>query len=215
MSLEVATWVTGIATAVLAVFAIITAWYARKAFRKQAEEVGLLLEQANRDIDERRRAQAVRVFLGVEADGTRPVIPYARNASEFPVYSAKIWYWAGKTEGSGEVTGSDPPGDIMPGQTKPASQAISPDEPRKHAFLTFRDAQGVYWIRTPSGEVWEASHLSEADDIRALATTRLTPLRNPPLARRRPDNRQDEAGQERARLRRASLAVLLKRRARG
>jgi membrane protein implicated in regulation of membrane protease activity len=39
MSLEVAAWVTAIATAVLAVFAVVTAWYARKAFREQSQEV--------------------------------------------------------------------------------------------------------------------------------------------------------------------------------
>lgn len=39
MSLIFATQVTAVATAALAVFAIITAWYARKAFRKQSQEV--------------------------------------------------------------------------------------------------------------------------------------------------------------------------------
>ena len=39
MSLIFATQLTGAATAALAVFAIVTAWYARKAFLKQSKEV--------------------------------------------------------------------------------------------------------------------------------------------------------------------------------
>jgi hypothetical protein len=39
MSLIFAIQLTAIATAVLAVFAIITAWYARRAFLKQSQEV--------------------------------------------------------------------------------------------------------------------------------------------------------------------------------
>ena len=34
-----ATWFTAIATGILAIFAVVTAWYARKAFREQSEEV--------------------------------------------------------------------------------------------------------------------------------------------------------------------------------
>jgi hypothetical protein len=36
---DIPTWITGIATAVLAVFAIVTVWYARQAFLKQSQEV--------------------------------------------------------------------------------------------------------------------------------------------------------------------------------
>ena len=36
---DIPTWITGVATAVLAVFAIITAFYARRAFREQSQEV--------------------------------------------------------------------------------------------------------------------------------------------------------------------------------
>jgi len=40
-----ATWFTAIATGLLAIFAVVTAWYARKAFREQSEEVRTLKEQ--------------------------------------------------------------------------------------------------------------------------------------------------------------------------
>lgn len=39
MSLIFATQLTAVATAVLAVFAFVTAWYARRAFLKQSQEV--------------------------------------------------------------------------------------------------------------------------------------------------------------------------------
>src|SRR5260221_13834131 len=45
MSLIAATQITAIATAVLAAFAIVTAWYARRAFREQSEEVRTLKKQ--------------------------------------------------------------------------------------------------------------------------------------------------------------------------
>jgi hypothetical protein len=41
----VATWFTAIATCILAIFAVVTAWYARKAFREQSEEVRTLKTQ--------------------------------------------------------------------------------------------------------------------------------------------------------------------------
>ncbi len=42
MSLIFATQLTAVATAILAVFAIVTAFYTRQAFRKQSQEVSLL-----------------------------------------------------------------------------------------------------------------------------------------------------------------------------
>ena len=41
-------------------------YYARKAFREQSREVALLQQQAERDIAERRRAQAAKVFVWVD-----------------------------------------------------------------------------------------------------------------------------------------------------
>jgi hypothetical protein len=57
MSLIFATQLTAIATAVLAVFAIVTAWYARRAFLKQSQEVRAI-EQQVQDAKELTRQQA-------------------------------------------------------------------------------------------------------------------------------------------------------------
>jgi hypothetical protein len=58
MSLLVATWIGALAIVGLLVGAAFTAWYARRAFREQSEEVKILWQQAERDIDDRRRDQA-------------------------------------------------------------------------------------------------------------------------------------------------------------
>ncbi len=57
MSLIFATQLTAVATAVLAVFAIVTAWYARRAFLEQSQEVSAI-EQQVKDQQEVTRQQA-------------------------------------------------------------------------------------------------------------------------------------------------------------
>jgi hypothetical protein len=57
MSADLSGEITAIATAVLAVFAIVTAWYARRAFLKQAQEVRAI-EQQVQDAQELTRQQA-------------------------------------------------------------------------------------------------------------------------------------------------------------
>jgi len=57
MSLIFATQLTAVATAVLAAFAVFTAWYARKAFREQSREVAAI-EQQVKDEQEVTRQQA-------------------------------------------------------------------------------------------------------------------------------------------------------------
>jgi hypothetical protein len=110
MSLEVATWVTAIATAVLAVFAVVTAWYARKAFREQAREVAAIEQQVSdqkeltarqtellkvqtdqldlqhrqfeREQSDRRRAQASGIYVTVSLRGEGLNEPAPRVAGE-------------------------------------------------------------------------------------------------------------------------------------
>ena len=57
MSADLSGEITAIATAVLAVFAIVTAWYARRAFLKQSQEVSVI-EQQVKDQQELTRQQA-------------------------------------------------------------------------------------------------------------------------------------------------------------
>jgi cell division protein FtsB len=57
MSLIFATQLTAVVTAVLAFFAIVTAWYAHRVFLKQSQEVRAI-EQQVQDAEELARQQA-------------------------------------------------------------------------------------------------------------------------------------------------------------
>lgn len=104
MSEIAAVQLTAVAILALAVFALVAAVLAGLAFRKQSQEVSLLLGQNQRDTDERRRAQAAKVFFGMPPDTGVPVSPYARNASDFPVYEAEIWHMEYGPEANAELT---------------------------------------------------------------------------------------------------------------
>jgi hypothetical protein len=87
-----AAWVTALATAGLLIGAVITAIYAVRAFGQQATDVKLAREQADRDIQERRRAQAAQVFIVTSARPADPVllVAQASNTSRQPVYDIEV-----------------------------------------------------------------------------------------------------------------------------
>jgi hypothetical protein len=155
--------ITAVANVVLAVFAIITAVFAGLAFRKQSQEVGLLLEQSKRDESERRRAQAARVYVMAEPDPPRLIRPYARNASDFPIYDAQIWQ--AKADG---ISAPAELGTVMPGKSATGGAMMSARDAAAHSVLTFRDSQGVRWIRMPDGTLSEQTGPSPRDAIAAL-----------------------------------------------
>ncbi len=66
-----AAWITAIATGLLAVFAIVTAWYARKAFLEQAKELQLLQQQAKDQAEElaiqRRQAEGTTALIDIQS----------------------------------------------------------------------------------------------------------------------------------------------------
>jgi len=150
MSGDLSAEVTAIATAALAVFAIITAAFAFLAYRKQTQEVGVLRKQNDRDIAERRTAQAARVFA--EITGDIPGRPYAKNGSDFPIFDAQLWY-----SEPGGVSGPDELGSIMPGGTAKITRQLHVGEALTGPILTFRDAAGIRWIRIPDGTLKEQS----------------------------------------------------------
>jgi hypothetical protein len=145
---DIPTWITGIASTVLAVFAVVTASYARQAFLKQSQEVDALLEERQRDLAERRITQAARVFTGVTGDV--PARPYAKNGSDFPIFDAQLWY-----PEPGGISGPDDLGIIVPGGTVKTKRLLHADEPLSLTTLAFRDAAGIRWIRTPDGDFKE------------------------------------------------------------
>lgn len=110
---DVPAWIGTLATVGLLIGAIITAMYAIKAFRTQSEqladqrkiserqtevlelqatELRESLDERERQAVERRRAQAVNVYIGLPLRGIRLVQPSAQNASSLPVFDAQFWY---------------------------------------------------------------------------------------------------------------------------
>jgi len=150
MSADLSGEITAIATAVLAVFAIITAVYAVRAFRKQSDEVGILQQQMQDDRDRRKRAQASRVFIWIEQrpfDGNpgdlRPAA-CIRNTSRQPVYDIALVL--GQVEDRRWTV-------LMPDE-----DLVTPGLGSKYGtvlgdpvFVTFRDADGNRWVRGESG----------------------------------------------------------------
>jgi len=167
MSVDLSGEITATATAVLAVFAIVTAVFAVLAFRKQSKEVGILqlqmedqhdanMKQAQaleRQAYDRRRAQASRVYIRTATvypnRGTARVIAQAVNASELPIYDAGFWIRLP----DGEPHFGDPVGVILPGDamTGGPEYALGTDPAEMEVVLSFRDAAGVFWVRLPAG----------------------------------------------------------------
>jgi hypothetical protein len=160
MSVEVATWVTAVATVVLAVFAVITAWYAREAFRKQAQEVGLLLEQNKREEEERRRAQAVQVHLWRgpvlgEIDGPYFAELHLRNTSPQPIYYPRFgWDMNGRL-----VAFILHAGQVMPRRSIEVNlmqpTGTLPNQDRLDPVAVFRDRAGIWWAARADGRLDE------------------------------------------------------------
>jgi hypothetical protein len=194
MSVDLSGEITAIATAVLAVFAFATAILAGFAFWKQSREVraiegqvkdqeeltqqqATLLEiqgrqlelqqkQFDQQADERRRAQASRVFIWSESgydpspyhDGDPPpepgIITHVRNTSEQPIYALNI-DWGPEKPRWMESTHFPV---LMPGDQKDPFQPIEHRNIFKLAPIArFRDAAGLHWILTPEGQLDESS----------------------------------------------------------
>jgi hypothetical protein len=143
-----------IPTWVLAGGAIVTAYYARKAFREQSKEMRLLKEQVKdqqcereREAAERRRAQAVKVFVAV--GGLTPdMAELVRicNSSDQPIYDL-----AASRADNAELQRLPHlmPGDVYPFHAAaPVDATVSPV-----VWLDFRDAAGLHWRTTSRGEL--------------------------------------------------------------
>jgi hypothetical protein len=147
MSLIAAAQITAVATAVLALFAIVTAVFAFLAFRKQSREVGLLQEQATREAAERRRAQAAKVFAAI--GGQRPDMAgliRVINSSGQPIYDVVV-SWSGGAELPNEPR-------LLPGEEHRFSVAVPEDAVIPPVvWLDFRDAAGLRWRTTSQGQL--------------------------------------------------------------
>lgn len=165
MSLIFATQLSAVATVALAVLALATAILAGLALRKQSREVAILVEENTRQAAERRRTQAARVFIGVPYDPPRLVSPYARNASDFPVFGAQFWY-----SGAQELAGPDELGVILPGKDSSAQRTLPHQGPQARPWL--RSTCGRKIPAAAAGPGSCSSSFSTAESLWAVPASR-------------------------------------------
>jgi hypothetical protein len=126
-------------------------------------------EVLKQDAGDRRRAQAARVFISAPREPDPPVdppekvYPQVRNASDFPIYEAKLWYRL-----PGGLSKPEYVGTILPGEDPCGKdQDFPPQDARAHTILTFRDANNVCWIRMPGGFLEEQSAPATTESVLA------------------------------------------------
>ena len=158
MSLIFATQLTAAATVALAVLAFATAIFAGLAYCKQSKEVGILLEQHKREVHDRRRAQASRVFVLAnpslqEDEPISSIEVSVKNTSQQPIYDL-ILLWRDET---GEwIELGDPVylRVLLPDEQHNWGTGIEPSIPIQSflrdpsvigSAILFRDAAGVRW----------------------------------------------------------------------
>lgn len=190
--MSTATWIAALATVVLAIGVIVAAWFARTASvalsrqlaaqqsvtTQLAEVLQLHAKQLAQSHDERRRAQACRVFieldratpLRVASIGNREsasaarspwrVTATVRNTSDQPVYDMYVIWQVGTVR----MGRPDPVARLLPGEqvtfergyhaddADPPPDGVTPPDPAAlNAFLTFRDTVGVRWTVREDG----------------------------------------------------------------
>ena len=104
-------------------------------------------EQNERDANERRKDQAARVFIPTRRDPVRLVRPYVKNASDFSIYDAEMWY-----ADPGGMSGPDDLGMIMPSESVEASRLTSVAEALKYHCHLSRFGR-CRWVRLPNGSL--------------------------------------------------------------
>ena len=214
MSLIFATQLTAIATAVLAMFAIVTGIYAIRAFRKQSQEVSHQAEmlrvqseqlaeqrkvnkeetrvlalqaeelreslaERKREAVERRNAQAAQVHIALKnltagQEGHGPLIEATVvNASERqqPIYDVKLFWHLGPD--SYGTPNPEPLGTVLNWEKEIRRREFhyGADPAASGAVLSFRDALGVNWVKTPDGAAMHADSDLVPDMVRALTRT--------------------------------------------
>lgn len=172
MSEVFATQLTAVANVVLAVFAIITAVLAGLAFRKQAREVSdqaEMLRQAaadrEREAAERRRAQALEVYVYREGHSPEyeldPYVISARvfNTSRQPVYSVQFsWHVDGQPVGIERWRGHLAPG----ADVEEVFECRDVRAGAVDAKVTFQDRAGAWWARR--GQDGDLMEIAEPPD---------------------------------------------------
>lgn len=136
----------------------------------QARELSESLDERKREMQERRHAQATRVFIWEErldrdprvtqaqaaAGGSAPgpvIVAHVRNASDWPIYDVRLnWHRGSMPWGQPDLF---PP--LMPGEEESVTRALPIDLPANvdlavlGAVAFFRDTDRVIWRARPDG----------------------------------------------------------------
>jgi len=153
----VATWIGALVTLGLLIGAGFTVYYARKAFREQSREIAFLEQQAERDVQQRRRAQAAQVYIfipsGQQMEAAAELTARIHNASQQPVYDLTMTWHEGQNQ-LGDPKFRDR---LMPDESLPFSPTAATGSSTDSIGVTveFRDAAGVCWRATDRGGLTE------------------------------------------------------------
>lgn len=185
--MSTATWIAAIATVVVAIGVITASWFARTASvalsrqlaaqqaltAQLAEVLQLHARELGQSYDERRRAQACRVFIELERvvpvsvaatvnEEAWQVTATVRNTSDQPVYDMYVIWQLGTVR----MGKPDPVARLLPGEqvtferghqaadADPSPDRVTPSGPAAlSAFLTFRDTAGVRWTVREDGKL--------------------------------------------------------------
>ena len=144
---DIPTWLAVVA-------ATAAGWIALSQLRSQQKAL-------QRDAEDRHRAQASQVFIGLPRSSGQLVQPYARNASGLPVFDAQFW-----DVGQNGLSEPENLGHIMPGNQSPNGRQRTAAAAER-VILTFRDADGARWIRWQDGSLTGQARATAQESIQA------------------------------------------------
>jgi hypothetical protein len=156
----VATWIGALATVGLLIGAGFTVYYARNAFREQSDQVKLLKKQDERDVQQRRSAQAAQVYVfiprGQQAEAAAELTARIHNASQQPVYDLEMTWHEGQNP-KNQIGDPKKRDRLMPDESLPFSPTATMGSSTDGIGVTaeFRDAAGVRWRTNDRGELTE------------------------------------------------------------
>lgn len=167
MSLIFTNQLTAVATLALAVLALITAFFAGLAFWLQFAQFRDLYSDRKREQAERRRAQAVLVYLQELRTPTAlapargldlyTILARVHNTSQQPVYDLRYTWHVDDQPRRYDFGDDFKRGSLMPGETDETSaefgRDVRPEQVR--AMAIFRDRAGVWWSTWADGRLAE------------------------------------------------------------
>jgi hypothetical protein len=150
----------------------------RKINELQVEDLRESLEERKREAEQRRSAQATKVFMSHklevcfrQEDDDEPESIQASvtvvNTSDRPIYNIVLHWLRDSVHYDGFLV--EPLGTIMPGRETMRPRTFPPDTNMavSLAVVTFRDAANVTWIRWPDGILTEHSPDQAVDAAKA------------------------------------------------